>query len=454
MTGEGGHLFPEADLPVPAVQAVSGAPLAERMRPADPREFEGHAAVFGPGTPLRRAIEAGQPPSVILWGPPGSGKTTLARIIGRMARAEVVSLSAVGAGVADVRQAVDAARHRQHLGRRTLLLIDEIHRFSKSQQDVLLPHVESGLLLLVGATTENPGFALNGALLSRCTVVQLQPLDDLAMGRIIDRALERTDGLGPMTIALTDRARRLLIEQAAGDARAALSALEFAAQATDPGADGRRIVDTPQVAAALFKPPRLDRAGDLHYQVISAFIKSVRGSDPDAALYWLARLIAAGEDPLFVVRRMVILAAEDVGLADPAALPLAVACEQAVRFIGLPEGHLPMAECAVYLSLAPKSNTALTAYARALRDVEATPAEPVPLHLRNAVTRLDRESGFGADYRYAHDAPGGVASQTHLPQRLAGHQYYEPGQRGWEATVRERLEEIRRRLQVDPPPEG
>lgn len=443
MTGEGEGLFPEADLPPPPAGAV---PLAERVRPATLDEFEGQDAVLGPATPLRRAIEAGRPPSLILWGPPGSGKTTLARIIARSARAEVVSLSAVAAGVADVRQAVDAARRRQRLGQRTLLFIDEIHRFSRSQQDVLLPHVESGLLLLVGATTENPGFSLTGALLSRCTVVQLSPLDDAAMDRVIERALTRAQGLLPLRVSLTAGARQLLREQAAGDARAALSTLEFAAEATDPGSDGRRVVDMDQVAAALFKPPRLDRQGDLHYQVISAFIKSIRGSDPDAALYWLARLLTAGEDPMFVVRRMVILAAEDVGLADPAALPLAVACQQAVHFVGLPEGYLPMAECAIYLSLAPKSNSALTAYERARQDVEATPTEPVPLHLRNAVTRLDRALGFGAGYRYAHDAPGGVAAQIHLPAALAGHRYYEPGDRGFEASLRQRLEEIRRRL--------
>ncbi|MGO8687240.1 MAG: replication-associated recombination protein A [Candidatus Dormibacteria bacterium] len=432
--------------PSPVDPVGPSAPLATRMRPRSLEELVGQDAVIGPGSVLREAVEADQLPSLILWGPPGSGKTTLAMLLAARSRASFEHVSAVAAGVADLRQIVARARERRRLGRRTVLFIDEIHRFNKGQQDAVLPHVESGLVQLLGATTENPSFEVNAALLSRARVVRLEALDETALRTLVHRALEDGErGLGGKRVGLEPAAEARLVGLSGGDARVALDALELAVVAVaQRGGDSVAVAD---VEGALQSPALLyDRAGDQHYWLISAFIKSIRGSDPDAAIYWLARMLEAGEDPLFVARRLVVLAAEDVGLADPGALSVAVAAQQAAHFVGMPEGYLPLAEATLYLAVAPKSNSALRAYGAARQDVLDTLHEPVPLHLRNAVTALGRSMGFGAGYRYAHDEPDGVAEQQHLPDRLVGRTYYQPGGRGAEAAIAARLTEIRKRL--------
>jgi putative ATPase len=425
--------------------APAHTPLAARLRPRTLDEFVGQEAVLGPGRLLRRAVEADQVPSLILWGPPGSGKTTLAQVIARTTRARFFGVSAVTAGVADLRKIIDEARALRRAGQRTILFIDEIHRFNKAQQDAVLQAVEQGDVVLIGATTENPSFEVNNALLSRCRVVRLEPLSEADLNCIIDRALTDAErGLAALRPVLAPEARAHLLAAAGGDARVALNALELAALAAEPDAAGQRHLTLPLIEDALQRRAlRYDRAGDEHYQVISAFIKSLRGSDPDAAVYWLARMLEAGEDPLFIARRMVILAAEDVGLADPQALVVATACQQAVHFVGLPEGFLPLAECALYLALAPKSNSVLTAYGAAREDVRATLDQPVPLHLRNAVTGLDRALGYGRGYRYAHDYAGNVVEQQYLPDQLAGRRYYTPGDNPHERALVARLERRR-----------
>ncbi len=410
------------------------------MRPRTLDEFVGQEHLVGEGRILRRLVEAGQLPSIVFWGPPGTGKTTLARILAAMTDAEFESLSAVTAGVADLRRVVAEARARLAAGRRTILFIDEIHRFNKAQQDAVLPHVEDGTVILIGATTENPSFEVIGPLLSRCRVFTLNQLTPEQIETILRRALADPErGLGKLSVAIDDETIAALAASVGGDARIALNALEAAVFSAAPDAASMRRVTREIVEEALQHRTYLyDRAGDAHYDTISAFIKSLRDSDPDAALYWLARMIDAGEDPLFIVRRMVILAAEDIGLADPQALVVATACQQAVHFIGLPEGYLPMAETALYLALAPKSNSAYRSYARALADARETRNEPVPLHLRNAVTGLMRDLGYGRGYRYAHDAPGHRVEQRHLPERLEGRRYYEPGTEGVEPALWER----------------
>ncbi|HEY7296003.1 MAG TPA: replication-associated recombination protein A [Dehalococcoidia bacterium] len=404
------------------------APLAHRMRPRSLDEVVGQEHLTAPGTVLRRAIEADRVPSMVLWGPPGCGKTTLGRLVATATQARLQQLSAVSAGVADLRRAVAEAAARRE--RRTILFIDEIHRFNRAQQDAILPYVENGTVTLFGATTENPSFEVNAPLLSRARVFVLHQLDAEAIARLLRRALaDRERGLGGMDLTVSDEAIEALAETAAGDARLALNTLELAA--ADAGARGTIGVET--IAAALqHGAARYDRAGDQHYDTISAFIKSLRGSDPDAALYWMARMIEAGEDPLFIVRRMVILAAEDIGLADPQALSVAVAAQQAVHFIGLPEAVLPMSEAALYLALAPKSNSALTAYSAAREAAVHTRNAPVPLHLRNAPTGLMRALDYGRDYRYAHDYEGHRVAQQHLPDELAGARFYTPGTEGAE----------------------
>ncbi|HEY8490363.1 MAG TPA: replication-associated recombination protein A [Dehalococcoidia bacterium] len=424
------------------------APLAARMRPRTLDELLGQDHLVGPGRMLRRSIEADRIPSMILWGPPGSGKTTLARLVAAQARAHFAPVSAVTAGVADLRTIIAEARERRALaGERTILFIDEIHRWNKAQQDAVLPHVEDGTVTLIGATTENPSFEVIGPLLSRAHVYTLKPLAPEHLETIVRRALaDRERGLGALGAEIEDEALRFLVDAAGGDARAALNALELAAESAEPGADGRRRITAALLEEVLqHRALRYDKSGDLHYDTISAFIKSLRGSDPDAAVYWLARMVESGEDPLFIVRRMVILAAEDVGLADPQALVVAVAAQQAVHFVGMPEGFYPMAEAAVYLATAPKSNRAGQAYLRALEDARAAPDEPVPLHLRNAVTGLMRSLGYGRGYRYAHDFEEHYVQQQHLPDRLAGRRYYEPSDQGFEREVRERM---RRRGQL------
>ncbi|MCC6236759.1 MAG: replication-associated recombination protein A [Dehalococcoidia bacterium] len=418
--------------------APSDAPLAARMRPRSLEEFVGQTAIVGPDAPLRLLIERDEVPSIILWGPPGTGKTTLASVIAERTDRHFERISAVSAGVADLRKAAAEARERRRLsGRRTILFIDEIHRFSRSQQDVILPHVEDGTVSLIGATTENPSFYVVAPLLSRARVFRLELLDHDALAAIVRRALEDPErGLGG-SARIEDDALQTLIAAAAGDARSALNIVELAAGLA-PEVDEQRVIAREHIEAAAQQRTLLyDRQGDAHYDTVSAFIKSMRGSDVDASLYWLARMLEAGEDPLFVVRRMVILAAEDVGLADPHALPLAVACQQAVHFLGMPEAALPMAETVVYLARAPKSNSAYAAYNRAKADVERTRNEPVPMHLRNAVTGLMRGMGYGAGYQYAHDFEGHVPpDQAHRPPSAEGNRYYEPGALGDEARPR------------------
>jgi putative ATPase len=422
-----------------APEIGADAPLAARVRPRSLAEFVGQEHVAGPGRLLRTAIQQDRLPSLILWGPPGTGKTTLARIIANSTKSRFVPMSAVTAGVADLRQTVADAKALRAQGQRTILFIDEIHRFNKAQQDVILPHVEDGTVTLIGATTENPSFEVNAPLLSRARVVTLRALQDDELQRIVLTALEDEErGLGGLGLTLDEDALRFLVDGAGGDARAALNVLEIAAEAEV--ATGVKTIGMDAVREAMQRrSPYYDKKGDAHYDAISAYIKSVRGSDVDAALYWLARMIEAGEDPLFIVRRMVILAAEDVGLADPQALVVATACQQAVHFIGLPEGFLPMAETTIYLAAAPKSNSALTAYVAALKDAEATSHLPVPLHLRNAPTGLMKAMGYGKGYRYAHDYEGHVVEQQHRPDDVQGNRYYEPGTLGFEAEVARRL---------------
>ena len=445
-----------------AAPQAQGTPLAARMRPRSLDEFAGQEHVVGPGTVLRRALEAQSLPSLILWGPPGSGKTTLAIILAQMSGAAFESVSAVSSGVADLRRVIERARARQRMGQRTVLFIDEIHRFNKGQQDAVLPDVESGTVCLLGATTENPSFEVNAALLSRARVLRLEALGADTLRVLIDRALKDPErGLGASSVAIDPEAVDRLVGLCGGDARIALDALELAVAATrDQNGDAH--VDVAAVEGALQNPSLLyDRAGDQHFWLASAFIKSMRDSDPDASVYWLARMLEAGEDPMFCARRMVILAAEDVGLADPAALGVAVAAQQAAHFVGMPEGHLPLAEAALYLATAPKSNSAMRAYAAAVEDVGETLHQPVPLHLRNASTSLTRGMGFGAGYRYAHDEPGAVVDQQHLPDSLVGRRYYAPTGNGAEAAIAARLEEmastLARRRRGDgegPPPQS
>jgi|GEM_PF-52345 len=430
----------------------STTPLAARMRPGSLDDYVGQEHLVGPGRILRRAIETDRINSMILWGPPGTGKTTLAQIIANATQAHFVGLSAVSAGVADLRKAIDdAARRRQQLDQRTILLIDEIHRFNKAQQDSILHAVEQGVITLIGATTENPSFEVNSALLSRCRVFTLRPLRDDQIASILRRAVEDSDrGLGSLQVQLLDDARDALIALADGDARTALNGLELASLAVPVDLAGRRIVTRDGVEEAMQRRAlRYDRAGDQHYEVISAFIKSVRGSDPDAAIYWLARMLEAGEDPLFIVRRLVILAAEDIGLADPQALVIASAAQQGVHFVGMPEGYLILAEATLYLAVAPKSNSALAAYGRARDAIEKRGTLPVPLHLRNAPTGLMRSLGFGKDYAYSHefavDDPRRYRQQ-YLPDGIE-RGFYQPTAYGYEARVQERMkriEEIRR----------
>jgi putative ATPase len=426
---------------------AKGEPLAARMRPRDLAEFVGQPHLVGDDRMLRRAIDAGQLPSMILWGPPGTGKTTLAAIAAKKAKARFVAISAVSSGVVELRKIIDESRKlRQLTEQRTVLFIDEIHRFNKAQQDVVLPYVENGDVIFLGATTENPSFEVNSALLSRSRVYVLQPLSEEEVRTIVRRAIEDERGLKG-TVSLTQEAEDALVAVSNGDARVALNAIELASDAaTTSGPDGRRPIDLPDIREALQRRSLLyDRAGDQHYDTISAFIKSVRGSDPDAALYWLMRMIDAGEDPMFIARRIVILAGEDIGLADPQALVIASAAQQATHLIGFPEGYFPLAEATVYLALAPKSDSLKRGLGELQKDLAETRADPVPLHLRNAPTPLMSKLGYGKDYKYAHDYEDHVAPDTsYLPESLQGRRYYVPTELGAEAKLKTRLEDLRR----------
>jgi putative ATPase len=425
-------------------QRDARAPLAAKMRPRSLDELVGQESVVGPGTLLRRAIETDRLSSIILWGPPGAGKTTIARVIAGTTRAHFISMSAVTSGVQDLRNAIkEANEHLGMDGQRTVLFIDEIHRFNKAQQDAILPHVEDGTVILIGATTENPSFEVNSPLLSRSRVVRLQALTDADIRRILVRALNDTErGIGKLNATLTDDALDLLINLSNGDARFALNTLEYASAgvgyAEHPVITRELVTEAAQRRAATY-----DKTGDDHFDAISALHKTIRGSDADAALYWLARMLERGDDPLYVARRLVRFASEDVGLADPQALQIAMAAQQAVHFIGLPEGALALAELVVYLALAPKSNAIYRAWGDARRDVEETRNDPVPIHLRNAPTKLMADEGYGKGYKYAHDFEGGIVAQQNRPANVANNAYYHPTDRGFEVELNRRLARVR-----------
>ena len=429
------------------------APLAERMRPRTLDEFVGQAKILAPGRALREAIERGTPGSMILWGPPGVGKTTLARLVAAHARQEFVPFSGVSEGVPRIREIVAAAETRRKAGRGTILFVDEIHRLNKAQQDAFLPHVERGTVTLIGATTENPSFEVIGALLSRARVFVLEALSPADLAALLDRALsDRERGLGGRGLVLDDEARALLAREADGDARRALNALEAAAEALP---DGATITREAAQEALQKRFARYDKGGEEHFNLISAYHKALRGSDPDGALYWLARMIDGGEDPLYIARRTIRFAVEDVGLADPQALVVAVAARDAYQMLGSPEGDLALAQAAIYLAAAPKSNRAYAAWGAALDAARDTPGDPVPLHIRNAPTGLMKELGYGKGYRYAHDEPEAYsAGQTYLPPSLAGRSFYEPGGEGEERALDERMRRRRKAKKEPPPPEG
>ena len=432
------------DIPEPKKPEPSH-PLADRIRPRNLTEFMGQEHLVGPGRFLSAAIQADKPPSLIFWGPPGSGKTTLAHLIARATKCRFVFFSAVLSGVKEVREIFkEAAELKRRDSRRTILFVDEIHRFNRSQQDAFLPHVEDGTIILMGATTENPGFEVNAPLLSRCKVLVLHPLTRDQVAAILRQAVQDPErGLGKLSLQVSDELFEEMADWAEGDARRALNLLETAVSLC-PEKDGKRILTEKEVReTAQNRLLLFDKDREEHYNVVSAFIKSMRGSDPDAAVYWLARMLEGGEDPLFIARRMVIFASEDVGNADPAALGVAVAALQAFDAVGLPEGWIPLAHAATYLSAAPKSNASYMAYKRAAADVRETGTLPVPLHLRNAPTSLMKELGYGKAYRYPHDHPGHVVSQQYLPDRLKGRRYYDPTENGEEKGIAERLKRFR-----------
>nr|BAL52954.1 recombination factor protein RarA [uncultured Acetothermia bacterium]BAL59222.1 recombination factor protein RarA [Candidatus Acetothermum autotrophicum] len=412
-------------------------PLAERMRPQSLEEFVGQEDLVGPGRPLRKMIEQNEIRSLVLWGPPGTGKTTLGWIIARSCGAEFLAFSATRSSIKEIQSAMERSKRKfQSYGVRDLIFVDELHRFNKAQQAVFLPYVEEGSILLVGATTENPSFEIIAPLLSRSQVFVLQPLSPEDIKKILRRALaDRERGLGARNLKLTPDAEEFIAQYCDGDARRALNLLELAAETTQELIDLKTVQEIAQR-----KLPIYDKSGEEHYNLISALHKSVRNSDPDAALYWLARMLAGGEDPLYIARRLIRMAVEDIGLADPNALSVAVAAKDAYDFLGSPEGELALAETVIYLATAPKSNSVYKAFGEAQHDVETTRNEPVPLHLRNPVTQLMREIGYGKDYQYAHQLPEGVAPMECLPQSLQGRRYYYPKDAGYEREIKQRLE--------------
>jgi putative ATPase len=429
-------------LPEPS-QSKGGRPLADRMRPQSLDEFAGQEHILGPGKPLRLQIERDDPGSIIFWGPPGSGKTTLAKIIAHVTKAEFIEFSAVLSGIKEIKQVMADAEKARQYGTRTILFVDEIHRFNRAQQDAFLPHVEHGNIRLIGATTENPSFEINGALLSRCRVYILKPLTEDEIVMLLKRALADEDrGLGKLKLRASDEVLQRIAAYSSGDARAAYNVLEVAAATGGEGGEitEQIVQDTVQKRILLY-----DKAGEEHYNLISALHKSVRNSDVDASLYWLARMLEAGEDPLYIARRVVRMASEDIGLAAPEALNLCLSAKDAIDFLGMPEANLALAQAVAYLALAPKSNALYTAYGAVLEDVEKTAAEPVPLHIRNAVTALMKQAGYGKGYQYAHDLDAKVAADMDcLPDNLRGRQYYHPTSEGREKALAQRLQEIRR----------
>ena len=430
----------------PQDEPLAGRPLADRMRPQTLDEFIGQEDLLGPGKPLRIQIERDDLSSMLLWGPPGCGKTTLARIIARRTKSEYIPFSAVLAGIKEIKEVMAKAEGARRYGRRTIVFVDEMHRFNRAQQDAFLPHVEAGNILLIGATTENPSFEVISPLLSRMKVYILKALSAEQVAMLLRRALEDpTRGLGNETIEISDEIIERIAILANGDARSAYNTLEALVFGTAPDAAGRRVVSQEVLEEVLQKKLLpYDKSGEEHFNLISALHKSVRNSDPDAALYWLARMLESGEDPLYLARRMVRMASEDIGLAEPNALAVTLAAKDAFDFLGPPEGNLALAQAAVYLSLAPKSNAVYKAYGEVQEDLKNTIAEPVPLHLRNAVTGLMRNVGYGKGYQYAHDTEEKLTDMTCLPESLVGRTYYTPTDQGFEARIRQRIEEIRK----------
>jgi putative ATPase len=427
-------------------RGAASQPLAERMRPKTLDEFTGQEALLGPGKALRTQIERDDIGSMILWGPPGCGKTTLARLIARMTHSEFIAFSAVLTGIKEIKDVMAAAEHTRRAGRRTIVFVDEVHRFNKAQQDAFLPHVEAGNIILIGATTENPSFEVIAPLLSRTRVYVLQALSTEQIEALLRRAIaDKERGLGNEAIEMSEEAIQHIAVFSGGDARAAYNTLEAAVRAVQPDSNGRRLITRELLAELLQRKFLLyDKSGEEHYNLISALHKSVRNSDPDASLYWLVRMLESGEDPLYIARRLVRMASEDIGLAEPGALAVTIAAMQAADFVGPPEGNLALAQAAVYLSLAPKSNAVYTGYGAVTADLESTRTEPVPLHLRNAPTGLMNNIGYGKGYQYAHDREDKVTDMACLPESLAGKIYYHPTDQGFEARLRQRLEEIRR----------
>jgi putative ATPase len=434
-------LFP--DEPVTRV----GTPLSERMRPRTLDDVVGQETLLGPGRPLRQALDRGLLHSLVLWGPPGTGKTTLARLMATVAGVDFVAFSAVTSGIKEIKEVIAAAESRRRVtGRRTVLFIDEIHRFNKAQQDAFLPHVEAGTVVLIGATTENPSFEVNSALLSRARVYVLEPLTTASLVTILRRACtDGEHGLGDLDVDADDDALAALATHANGDARVALNVLEQAVGLLPVAADGRRRLDMAALQGLVERRAlRYDKSGDEHFNLVSALHKSVRNSDADAAVYWLARMLESGEDPMYLARRFVRMASEDIGHADPRALEMALAVKEAVHFLGMPECNAALAQCAIYLSAAPKSNAVYLAYGAAARDALTDEASPVPLHLRNAPTKLMKGLDYGKGYKYAHDEPEGVADMSCLPPHLEGRRYYQPTDRGIEARIKDALERARK----------